>query len=257
MMAPINTCLRKTFIVIDVIIGILGIIWLVLSLIIHGILHASGQDNLSETILVYVIGVVIVVTCAVGLYGILKKKQWALIVFSVGMIAISLPSLVEAVSTTVKLNMTEENAKVALKLEGSLDGQTLATQSRFTDLQERFQCCGFLNGVHDWGNVIPPSCRCPDTLENSAHCISLNVTWRKTSTTEEIQVYEQPCFPYLFNEVRKEWKIEAAVNLTYILCMVVGAVLSIIILCQMRKKTFTPPVTFTTHASDSKFAELE
>ena len=40
----------------------------------------------------YAVGVGIVVMCAVGLYGILKKKQWPLIVVSYFIIIISMSS---------------------------------------------------------------------------------------------------------------------------------------------------------------------
>ncbi|KAG5267655.1 hypothetical protein AALO_G00224130 [Alosa alosa] len=259
-MAPVKACLRRTFIIVDVVIGILGIIWLALSLFLHGHYHGikGGQNYESDAIAgfssLYAFGVWVALMCAVGLYGILKKKQWALIVFSVGMILVCLVFLVTALSAVISSCMTEEYAKVALKPEKPLDEETEEIQAQYDSLQSMFHCCGFLNGTHDWGSIIPGSCQCPDTPEILEHCISLNVT--SPERTEEINVYEQPCFPYLFHFHRMIYRIVAAFHFTILLCLVVGPVLSIVILCQMRRKTIAPPVAFTTHASDSKYTEL-
>lgn len=259
-MAPVNKCLTRTFIVVDVIIGILGIIWLVLILFLHGHSHSTMNyeswqiGTLSAT---YAFGVWVVLMCTLGLYGILKKKLWALIVFSVGMILVSLIFLVAAVPTAIGATMTEKFAKVALKPEKPLNEESEDVQSKFETIQYMFQCCGFLNGTHDWGDVIPPSCRCLDWTETSAQCISINVTSPEQNTTGEVHVYEQPCFPYLFQLLTKMYRITATFQFAVLLFLVVGPMLSIVILCQMRRKTITPPVTFTTHASDSRYTELK
>ncbi|XP_012696818.2 tetraspanin-8-like [Clupea harengus] len=255
-MAAVSTCLKKTFIFVNVITGLLGTIWLVLTLFMHGHYHGVYQSYELETIVglstTYAVGVGIVVMCAVGLYGILKKKQWPLIVFSVGMFLVSLLFLVEAVLSAIASNMTEEHAKVALKPKMPLDQEPYITQHKFDSLQNTYQCCGFQNGTSDWGDIIPKSCQCPELLENPTECIGLNVK----TISGEIQVYRQPCFPYLFHISIMVFKVRTAFAFICLLCLVVGPILSSVILCQMRRRTITPPVTFTAHSSRAKYTEL-
>ncbi|XP_031439064.1 tetraspanin-8-like isoform X1 [Clupea harengus] len=256
-MAAVSTCLKKTFIVVNVITGLLGTIWLALTLFQHGKHHGVYESYELGTIVgfstTYAVGVGIVVMCAVGLYGILKKKQWPLIVFSVGMFLVSLLFLVAAVSSAIASNMTEEHAKVVFKPEMPLDQESDIMQSQFEAFQYMYQCCGFLNGASDWGDKIPHSCQCPQLLENTTVCINLNVK----TISGEIQVYRQPCFPYLFHIWIMGFKVLAAFAFICLLCLVVGPILSTVILCQMRRRTITPPVTFTAHSSGAKYTELE
>ncbi|XP_031439065.1 uncharacterized protein LOC105889554 isoform X2 [Clupea harengus] len=223
-MAAVSTCLKKTFIVVNVITGLLGTIWLALTLFQHGKHHGVYESYELGTIVgfstTYAVGVGIVVMCAVGLYGILKKKQWPLIVFSVGMFLVSLLFLVAAVSSAIASNMTEEHAKVVFKPEMPLDQESDIMQSQF----EAFQ-----------------------------YMINLNVK----TISGEIQVYRQPCFPYLFHIWIMGFKVLAAFAFICLLCLVVGPILSTVILCQMRRRTITPPVTFTAHSSGAKYTELE
>ncbi|XP_062373831.1 tetraspanin-8-like [Sardina pilchardus] len=258
MMAPVNTCLRRTFIVVDVVIGILGIIWLSLTLFLHGIHYGVYEGDDSDIhgvfFILHAFGVWVVLMCAVGLYGVLKKKQWALIVFSVGMILVCLVFLVTGLSAVISSYVPEEIARDGYIRDKPLNEESDAMQAKLESFQSMFHCCGITNGTHDWGNTVPQSCLCPAPLENSVHCIMMS---RESNATEEVHVFGQSCFPYLYHIHSASLKIISAFIFASLLCVAVLPVLSIVILCQMRRKTIAPPVTFTTHASDSKYTELK
>ncbi|KAL2102846.1 hypothetical protein ACEWY4_002014 [Coilia grayii] len=183
--------------------------------------------------------------------------------FLVGMTLVSLVVLKEAVSSAITANMTEEDAKVALRPKTLLSQQTEYAQTQFQHMQYMFKCCGFLNGTHDWG-AIPDTCLCLDETtspnQTSPHCITEYVMWHGMNTSEEIQVYEQPCFPYLFRLMGIFFKTIAAFQFIFLLCLIVGPIMALAVLYQMRRKTVTQydtSVKFTAHSSDSKDDELQ
>ncbi|XP_063061512.1 tetraspanin-8-like [Engraulis encrasicolus] len=252
-MAPINSNLKKAFIVVDVIIGVLGTIWLVLSLFFHGAYHGDPKNDaffgLQTFSVMYAIGIGIMTLAAMALYGVMKQKQWALIVFCVGMCVVTLLFLVVGIPSAVAADHTEVFLSEAFD-ETPLKDASEQTRQDFEEYQTMFQCCGFENGHSDWGDSIPKSCIC-SAPESTTQCVDVTIG------QEKVSVYDQTCYPYLVELFRIIFQVLAGVSFSYVISVAFGLTLAIAILCQMRRKTITPPVTFTTHSSDSKYTELE
>ncbi|KAL2102848.1 hypothetical protein ACEWY4_002016 [Coilia grayii] len=246
-MVPINTNLKRAFIAVDVIIGILGAIWLILSLFSHGAYHNEAENDfvmagVKMFSVFYAIGVGIMAMSALALYGILKKKQWPLIVFSVGISLMSVLLLVVGVPAAI----------LPTKVKHSYDlhkaGDDL--KKTFDEIQTELYCCGSTTGYSDWGGAIPTSCHCPTSPEAFMQCTPVTID------EKEVLVYGQPCAQYLFKIFIPMSHLYTGVAFTYLLFVVVGLALAIAVLCQMRKKTIAAPVTFTTHQSDLKYSQL-
>ncbi|KAL2102847.1 hypothetical protein ACEWY4_002015 [Coilia grayii] len=247
-MVPINTNLKRAFIAVDLIIGILGAIWLILSLFSHGAHHNEAENDIVMAgvkifSVFYAIGVGIMAMSALALYGILKKKQWPLIVFSVGMSLMSVLFLVVGVLSAVLSTEVEHPYDVDLHKAGD------DLKKNFDEIQTELHCCGSTTGYSDWGGAIPTSCHCPTSPEPSMQCTPVTID------EKEVLVYGQPCVP-LVNIFKPIFHVYTGVAFTYLLFVVVGLALAIAVLCQMRKKTIAPPVTFTTHQSDLKYSQL-
>ncbi|KAG8005661.1 hypothetical protein GBF38_001599, partial [Nibea albiflora] len=106
----------------------------------------------------YIITIVTLLLCITGVYGACKERQWALIVYVVGMILSSL-------------------FMFACEIQG------LA-------VRPQFQCCGLDQGYLDWGYNISETCVC--TEESTNPC----VVAPKDSALYEHMFNDQPIMIY-------------------------------------------------------------
>ncbi|KAF3826011.1 hypothetical protein GH733_006125 [Mirounga leonina] len=81
-----------------------------------------------------------------------------------------------------------------IKLLSGTDEEAQAFQKALMKFQEKFKCCGLVNGAADWGNHFQNnymSCECPGPSESS--CV----------TYEGKYVYQQPCISFIKEIVAK------------------------------------------------------
>ncbi|XP_028810906.1 tetraspanin-8-like [Denticeps clupeoides] len=250
-MAPVNRCLKRTFIIFDVFLGVVGTLWLALVLFSHGALHREEEliqegSGVAPLAILYLIGIGIVALSAFGLYGALKEKQWALIVFSVGTIMTSLLFLLIAIPLVAMEAMSEEVARLMTEELKNLNEATTDQKTQLEVWQHMFNCCG-VHGYQDWGNDIPGTCLCSDPTDN-IRCVLANGT--------SMEVFSEPCFPHITAFTRAVFRGLLAVTFGFAVPVIAVTVMSIIILCQMRRKTITPSVKFRTDPTGSKYSEL-
>ncbi|XP_063073211.1 tetraspanin-8-like [Engraulis encrasicolus] len=253
-MAPVPTKLKKAFIAVDVIIGVLGAVWLVVLLFLHGAMHSQVEAEVMSAgawavSLMYAFGVVLVAMSAIGLYGILKKKQWPLIVLSVGVCVVILVLLVCSILFIHTLKMVKD---LIVLHYGDMDliKAHKELEEAFERIQKEAKCCGTTTGYSDWKGTIPVSCHCPTIMTSSMQCIPVTIE------DEEVLVFGQPCLPVIIQSGQASLDLVIGVAVTYLLLSTLGLALACAVLCQMRKKTIAPPVSFTTHESDSKYSQL-
>uniref|UniRef100_A0AAY4BQE4 Tetraspanin n=1 Tax=Denticeps clupeoides TaxID=299321 RepID=A0AAY4BQE4_9TELE len=106
-----------------------------------------------------------------------------------------------------------------------------------------FNCCG-VHGYQDWGNDIPGTCLCSDPTDN-IRCVSSIVVL----VTDALVTTPRPTMNHFSVGL-------LAVTFGFAVPVIAVTVMSIIILCQMRRKTITPSVKFRTDPTGSKYSEL-
>ncbi|XP_045071798.1 uncharacterized protein LOC121543341 [Coregonus clupeaformis] len=102
-MGKINICVKRAFIFVCVLIGIISTLLLAITLFGHGFFHkAEGIGKfLPVIVMMYVLEAATLVLSIFGGFGACKEKKWAVVLFSVGMSLASLYLLVECVRVCV------------------------------------------------------------------------------------------------------------------------------------------------------------
>ncbi|XP_036375550.1 23 kDa integral membrane protein-like [Megalops cyprinoides] len=166
------------------------------------------------TIVLYVIGAITIVISCLGIYGALKEENWPLVVYCVWMVLGIIVFLVDVVveddtAEPQKFSTVEEYFRqFQLDEEGD-------NHKPFIDMyQSEFQCCGHFTGPQDWGTHIPASCLCAEEDIDSSICQVVNASY--IVRDEEVHVGGAQ------EQVYK---------------MLVGLVLAVVLLCQMRKSS--------------------
>ncbi|XP_038833677.1 tetraspanin-8-like isoform X2 [Salvelinus namaycush] len=229
-MGRIHICVRRAFIFVCVLIGIISTLLLAITLFGHGHFHQSEEIEILPGIaILYVIEAATLVLSILGVYGARKEKKWTVVLFSVGMSLASLYLFVECVN---------------------------GYQSK-----HEFKCCGLVQGYQDWGTDIPLSCLCSD--EDSTHfkCVAPGNNTRsvihypnsdmsedddhKALMDEHMLVYKEPCLPILISFMGYAISLMIGTLVALNALWDIGVALAITILCQMRRKFDVPPVIFT------------
>uniref|UniRef100_A0A4W6D6H2 Tetraspanin n=1 Tax=Lates calcarifer TaxID=8187 RepID=A0A4W6D6H2_LATCA len=168
-MGKVNVCLKRSYITVASLIGIISTLLLAITLFSHGYLH--GQEEFSpQTVTglrgMYGLSLVPLFLTIIGLFGACKMKKWALILFTVGMILISLYMFVsESIALAMRPQVTRLLRRQYLEV-GPLANASETFTSRLSEAQMDLQCCGLDQGYMDWGYNIPETCLCAEHSTN-------------------------------------------------------------------------------------------
>ncbi|XP_040885726.1 tetraspanin-8-like [Toxotes jaculatrix] len=248
-MGKVNVCLKRSYITVATLIGIISALLLAITLFGHGVFHEQ-EEMLTGIIVMYVIAIVTLLLAIIGVFGACKKKKWALISFAVGMILLSLfMFLCEGRGLAMKPQMAEQLKQQYLHM-GPLNNTSEEFIDRLEEAQMEFQCCGLDRGYVDWANDIPSSCMC--TTESTNPCVAV----KDGTHFERIMVYNESCLPYLIEENISAIDIMLGTMLGITLLWVVSVVLCILILCQLNQKEDTPAVVYSPEAKAGNYTTL-
>ncbi|XP_030636550.1 tetraspanin-17 [Chanos chanos] len=251
-MAPVNIHLKRGFITTDIILGVVGTVILAFTLFSHG--HVSREEEVQPYVpgvtILYIIGGITFLMSVFGLFGAMKEKPWALIVFSVGMILLILLLIVisgNAIYAKVKFPEQLFNDTV-------LSDQTPEFQNMVESWQTLFHCCGLNRGYQEWEGHIPHSCLCEQPEESLSPCIEVELLNGTTKT--DIKVYKEPCLPHIISSMTLVFDVMLVILLGYAAFLIIATGMAIAIACQKRRTSITPPVKFSAESSNSKYTEL-
>ncbi|XP_070996827.1 tetraspanin-8-like isoform X2 [Oncorhynchus clarkii lewisi] len=261
-MGTIHICVKRTFIFICVLIGIISTLLLAITLFGHGHFHQSEEiEILPGIVVLYVLEAATLVLSIFGVYGARKEKKWTVVLFSVGMSLASLYLFVECVNGYQSKHEMEELTREEHLAMMPLSGANQTDLEGLYNMQTNLKCCGLVQGYQDWGTDIPLSCLCSDEDSTDFKCVAPGNNTRfvihypnsdmsedddhKGEMDEHMLVYKEPCLPILipFMGYAISLMIGTLVALTAL--WDVGVALAITILCQMRRKVDVPPVIFT------------
>uniref|UniRef100_A0A4W5MXP6 Tetraspanin n=1 Tax=Hucho hucho TaxID=62062 RepID=A0A4W5MXP6_9TELE len=262
-MGRINICVKRAFIFVCVLIGIISTLLLAITLFGHGYAHEAEEieEILPGIVILYVLEAAILVLSILGVYGARKEKKWAVVLFSVGMSLASLYLFVECVKAYNSKNEMEELTREEHLAMMPLSGAKQKDIQRIYNMQTNFKCCGPVQGYQDWGTDIPISCLCSDEDSTDFKCVARGNNTRfvihypnsdmsedddhKGLMDEHMLVYEEPCLPILISFVGYEISLIIGTLVALKALWDIGVALAITILCQMRRKVNVPPVIFT------------
>ncbi|GAA6234686.1 tetraspanin-8-like [Lates japonicus] len=259
-MGKVNVCLKRSYITVASLIGIISTLLLAITLFSHGYLH--GQEEFSpQTVTglrgMYGLSLVPLLLTIVGLFGACKMKKWALILFTVGMILISLYMFVsESIALAMRPEVTRQLRRQYLEV-GLLANASESFTSRLSEAQTDLQCCGLDQGYVDWGYNIPETCLCTEYSTNP--CVAApraSALFEDRSLAQPIMIYKEPCLPYLIAEEMFYINTVLGVMLGYTFLWVLSIVLCISILCQLNRKEDTPTVVYSPEAKAGNYTTL-
>eukprot|EP00063_Salmo_salar_P068085 XP_014042920.1 PREDICTED: tetraspanin-8-like [Salmo salar] len=262
-MERINIWVKRAFIFVCVLTGIISTLLLAITLFGHGYFHQSKEiDKMLPGITVmYVLAAATLALSISGVYGACKEKKWAVILFSVGMSLASLYLFGACVKVyQAKHEMEELSRKEDLAMV-PLSGAKQNDIEKMYYFQANFRCCGLVQGYQDWGTDIPLSCLCSDEDSTNFKCVAPGNNTRfvihypnsdmsedddhKGLMDEHMLVYKEPCLPILFSLVGYGISLMIGTLVALQALWDIGVALAITILCQMRRKVDVPPVIFT------------
>ncbi|XP_029603130.1 uncharacterized protein LOC115188422 isoform X4 [Salmo trutta] len=236
-MGIINICVKRAFIFVCVLIGIISTLLLAITLFGHGYFHQSEEIEILPGIAVlYVLEAATLVLSILGVYGAHKEKKWAVVLME-------------------ELTREEHLGRMPLSGANQTDLEGLY------NIQTKFKCCGLVQGYQDWGTDIPLSCLCSDEDSTNFKCVARGNNTRfvihypnsdmsedddhKGLMDEHMLVYKEPCLPNLLSLVGYGISLMIGTLVALQALWDIGVALAITILCQMRRKVNVPPVIFT------------
>ncbi|XP_070996830.1 tetraspanin-8-like isoform X4 [Oncorhynchus clarkii lewisi] len=233
-MGTIHICVKRTFIFICVLIGIISTLLLAITLFGHGHFHQSEEiEILPGIVVLYVLEAATLVLSIFGVYGARKEKKWTVVLFSVGMSLASLYLFVECVNGYQSKHEMEELTREEHLAMMPLSGANQTDLEGLYNMQTNLKCCGLVQGYQDWGTDIPLSCLCSDEDSTDFKCVAPGNNTRFVIHYPNSDMSEDDDHKGEMDEHMLVYKED------------VGVALAITILCQMRRKVDVPPVIFT------------
>ncbi|KAG5846140.1 tetraspanin-8-like [Anguilla anguilla] len=253
-MRKTNVCMKRPFLIFNIILGIIGGLILALAIFGHGAYHAieEGDNMVPGLVFFYILGIVVVVVSVLGAYGSRKEKKWALILCCIGASLLCITMMVIAGKVAASKSQVQEAMKAHFEDKKPLDKADEHTQNSLDALQKEFECCGMDKGYQDWGEHIPPSCHCPEYYKNTSKCIEVP----KTANVSEEVVYSEPCLPLVVKYVEKAINGMLGILFGFAFFVMIGVVMAVVLLCQMRRQQKPTPMTFSVHSSEPDYKEL-
>ncbi|TKS90916.1 Tetraspanin-8 [Collichthys lucidus] len=228
-MGKVNPCLKRSYVIVTCLIAIVSALLLALTLFSHGYFHEDEEMEKMITGIqaMYIISIITLLLTIMGVYGACKERQWALIVYVVGM---SLSSLfmfaceIQGLAVRPQVVKDMKNQYLAML---PLDNTSEPFLDSFTDIQ--IECCGLDQGYRDWGYNISESCVC--TEESTNPCVAAprdSALYEHTFSDQPIMIYRE----------------------------VLSIVLCIVILCRLNRKEDIPPVVYSPEAKAGNYTVL-
>ncbi|XP_074554456.1 tetraspanin-8-like [Halichoeres trimaculatus] len=257
-MGRVNVCLKRGYITVTSLVGIVGALMLGFTLFSHGYLHSDEEIEQMIAGLhgMYAISVIPLLLSIVGVYGACKQKKWALILFAVGMILISLFMVVCLIQGLVVEPELGEAFRLHYQSFLPLSNATDSFQEGIQELQIELQCCGLDQGYEDWGQNISKSCLCVEGSTNPCVAAPRSSIHFETDLTQPVMVYEEACLPLLISLQMTVVHVLLGIMLGITLLWVLSVALCIVILCRLNQKDDGPTVVYSPEAKAGNYITL-
>ncbi|CAJ1054959.1 tetraspanin-8-like [Xyrichtys novacula] len=257
-MGKVNVALKRSYIIVAALIGIIGALLLGFTLFSHGYLH--NDEEIEELLTgingMYAISVIPLLLSIVGVYGVCKQKQWMLIVFTVVMILISLFLIVCLIQGLSLQPEFEKAMKVHYENFLPLSEASDSVIEGLHEIQVEFQCCGLDQGYLDWGQNISKACLCTEEATNPCVAAPGNSIHFETDGVQPVMIYQEPCLPLLVTLQMAVFNVLLGIMLGITLLWLLSVVLCIVILCRLNRKDDSPTVVYSPEAKSGNYITL-
>uniref|UniRef100_A0A8C7PH28 Tetraspanin n=1 Tax=Oncorhynchus mykiss TaxID=8022 RepID=A0A8C7PH28_ONCMY len=240
-MAKLNSCFQRLFVFFNLLFAIVGGVIIGLGLLGQFGYNDSTSEFENQTkgfLVMYLVGGITMAMSLLGAYGAHGGKRIPLIVFLAACFICCFGLLRLAVPTA--MYRSEMKQIVEAKFREVLPLNEASTDVRqFTErIQLNLKCCGLFSYT-DWGNNVPDSCLCQGE-EDQMEGTCLNIQYRT-------------CFPILEGYLAKALDIVLGVFFGFAALALLGAVMSAVLLAQLRSSTVAVPVVFSVSSHPSTF----
>uniref|UniRef100_A0A8C8DPA8 Tetraspanin n=1 Tax=Oryzias sinensis TaxID=183150 RepID=A0A8C8DPA8_9TELE len=259
-MGTVSIWLKRSYVGLTCFIMITCLVLCGFTLFSHGVMSREEEIDASSSTAIavhmfYIFYAASFLFSIFGLFGICKKKTWALIVFTVGIIICSLASLLVATVLMIGQSMFPHFIKEEYLSMLPLANATESAKDHLDHLQNVYECCGIQQGYTEWMEDIPRSCLC--IVESTYPCVA---TPRNSTIYEDtdppMMIYAQPCLPILLEGVDEAIKGTIGLIVGITLLWGLSVVLCIVILCRMNRKEETPTVVYSKEAKAGNYSSL-
>ncbi|XP_072310552.1 tetraspanin-8-like [Eucyclogobius newberryi] len=237
-MGDINTCLKCTFTIFNIIFAVVGGLIILLAVLAQILTSVNGAGNLENRtvslILLYVVGAITMAIATLGAHGANKEKKAPLVAFLVCMVIGSLIMLRLGFTTVFARPRLEPVLEETFRKFLPLDKARTDVQKMTNAMQSQMQCCGLFS-YDDWRSNIPDSCLCSQEYEEDK-CEQVNTDVFLSNKS----VYRTPCFPILMHYVLLITDIMLAVVFTLATLALLGLGLSSLMIHQLRHPNRAP-----------------
>ncbi|KAM9327741.1 tetraspanin-8-like [Pholidichthys leucotaenia] len=256
-MTQINTCLKRTFTVFNIIFAIIGGLIIALALLCQFYMNfeegSQFENRFIGLLFLYVVGIITLVIASFGAYGAHKESKVALIVFLVCMVIGSLIMLRAGIVIAIGRSQIDSVLDEALQKNLPLDPSSQGSQ--FAEaLQRNLHCCGLFS-YKDWTS-IPDSCVCDSDEIRMGLCQTIDYTM----LMDKRFIYSKPCRPILLSYAHMAIDVMIGIAFTLASLALIGLVLSSLMIHQLRYPNrpvvmLTAPTIFAP-AAPPKYQEL-
>ncbi|XP_051248915.1 tetraspanin-8 [Dicentrarchus labrax] len=258
-MGKVNVCLKRSYIIVTSLIAIISALLLALTLFGHGYHyeHDEIENMLVGIRVMYFFSIFPLFLAIMGVYGACAEKQWALIVFAVGMILSSLFVFASSIRALTFLPLMTKEMKTQYLELLPLANASESTLDNLKETETEWHCCGVFQGYLDWGYNISESCLCAEEPINP--CVeapSNSSLFEHRVDDTPIMIYKEPCAPLIIHMVGITGNITLVVALGFSLLWALSAALCIAILCQLNRKEDVPAVVYSAEAKAGNYSAL-
>ncbi|KAM9228930.1 tetraspanin-8 [Dugong dugon] len=191
---------------------------------------SHAQFLVSANIMISV-GAIITILGFLGCCGAIKESRCMLILFFIGLLLILLLQVAAGVIGVIfkpeYKRILNETLHQEAKLLSETNDEAVKLQKAVAELEEKFKCCGLINGAADWGNNFEKyykSCECP--VMSNLSC----------TTYEGKSVYKQTCISLIKEEFGKYFIIVIGIAFGLAFIEVLGMIFSMVLFCQIGEK---------------------
>ncbi|KAM9824766.1 tetraspanin-8-like [Neosynchiropus ocellatus] len=231
-MTQVNTCLKRTFTVFNIILALIGAVIIALGILIQVMSRGSGalnvEDRYFSLIVLYVVGGATLGIAFLGVYGSNKEKYAAMVVYLVLMVCGTLAMLRIGIPAAVFRPKLDGVLEESFRHLTPLNQASEEVQDMMNNVQSVMHCCG-LFGADDWNQEIPASCSCDPEEEYECRLVDYMSLLRKKKS-----IYSQACVPLLMPYILLGFDIMIGVVFSTCVVVLMGLILSGIIVHQMR-----------------------
>ncbi|KAK2858918.1 hypothetical protein Q5P01_003538 [Channa striata] len=258
-MGKVNVWLKRSYIILTVLIGTISALLLAFTLFSHGYMHEDEEIErvLGSLQIMYGISIGTMALAIIGVFGACKEKKWALIVFAVGMILGSLFMLLLEILALIARPMIAADGKHHYLDLLPLSNASENSVTHLNQIEMNFECCGLDQGYLDWGYDIPESCVCNEESKHPCVAAPRNSSlFKQRSSDMPIMIYEEPCLQYITAHIYFVINNMIGIMLGITLLLILSVVTCVLILCQLNRKLTTPTMVYSQEATAGNYAIL-